>query len=164
MVFARYMRYVERAGARLISADDNEQWLGMIAEYLGRESLGDHAELVRAPRRPWSGKDQLDGEEDPAWSFEPPDRWYSIDPILEALDGDKIDLLLIDGPKGKGTISRYPALPELHEHLADEAIVILDDAQREPEQECAARWERFTDLTFEPLKGTTLSIGRRPRR
>jgi predicted O-methyltransferase YrrM len=164
VVFARYMRYVERAGARLISADDNEQWLGVIDEYLARERLGDHAELVTAPRRPWSGKSGLAGEEDEAWNYELPDRWYSIEPILETLDGEEIDLLVIDGPKGKGTISRYPALPELHEHLAEEAVVILDDAQREPEQECAARWERFTDLSFEALKGTTLAIGRRPRR
>lgn len=163
VVFARYMRYVDRPGARLLSADDNEQWLGMIDEYLAREHLGDHAELVRSPRRGWSSDRELAGEADEGWKYELPDRWYSVEPLLEALDGDKIDLLLIDGPKGKGTISRYPALPELHEQLADEAVVVLDDAQREPEQECVARWERFTDLTFEALKGTTLAIGRRPR-
>jgi predicted O-methyltransferase YrrM len=163
VVFARYMRYVDRPGTRLVSADDNEQWLGMIDEYLARERLGDHAELVRSPRRPWARNRAVDGEDDEVWKYEPPDRWYSAEPILKALDGDQIDLLLIDGPKGKGTISRYPALPELYEHLAQDAVVILDDAQREPEQECVARWERCTNLTFEALKGTTLSIGRRPR-
>ena len=38
------------------------------------------------------------------------------------------------------THSRYPALPALADRLAADALVFLDDADREPEREIVARW------------------------
>lgn len=78
--------------------------------------------------------------------------------MLDALGKDRVDFLLIDGPKGKGTISRYPALAELKDNLAERAVVILDDAEREPEEECLRRWEELTELSFETQKGTGLAV------
>jgi hypothetical protein len=50
---------------------------------------------------------------------------------------------LVDGPPGYGegmAASRYPALPALRGKLAPGALVVLDDAEREPEQRILAQW------------------------
>lgn len=67
--------------------------------------------------------------------------WYS----QEAEDAitDQVNLLLVDGPPGDVTAeSRYPAVPLLRDHLASDAIVILDDGRREDEARIAEGWER----------------------
>lgn len=65
-------------------------------------------------------------------------RWYNPDCILD-LSG--IDLLIVDGPPGStGACARYPALPLLVDRLADGAVIVLDDANRESEQVIVARW------------------------
>ncbi|WP_100445332.1 class I SAM-dependent methyltransferase [Glycomyces xiaoerkulensis] len=68
-------------------------------------------------------------------------RWY--DP--EAIRGDGIDLLLVDGPPaGTGPEARYPALPLLADRLGERAIVVLDDAKRADEQLICEKWiERY---------------------
>ncbi|WP_179228526.1 class I SAM-dependent methyltransferase [Leptolyngbya ohadii] len=55
----------------------------------------------------------------------------------------RIELLIIDGPpKDTQKLARYPALPLLWEWLSDEAIVLLDDADREDEREIVRRWQQ----------------------
>jgi len=76
--------------------------------------------------------------------------WYDtarIDPDI------KIDLLVIDGPPGQiQDISRYPALPLLHEYFSDDIVVLLDDAARTDEQSIIAMWTReFPDFEYEYL-------------
>jgi len=39
--------------------------------------------------------------------------------------------------------SRFPALPALADRLAPHALVILDDANREPEREIVERWQQL---------------------
>ncbi|GAB3220222.1 hypothetical protein GCM10027447_04380 [Glycomyces halotolerans] len=64
-------------------------------------------------------------------------RWY--DPA--ALPEGGIDLLLVDGPPGNtGPEARYPALPLLADRLADDALVVLDDANRSDERRIAEKW------------------------
>lgn len=65
-------------------------------------------------------------------------RWY--DPA--ALDGlEDVELVLVDGPPGAtGDWARYPAVPQLYERLADNAVVLVDDATRTDEKAIIARW------------------------
>ena len=73
-----------------------------------------------------------------SWSGAP---WYSSESV--ALLPAGISLLLIDGPPGYGegmSHSRYPALPALADRMAGDGMVILDDADREPEREIVAKW------------------------
>jgi len=64
-------------------------------------------------------------------------RWYS----RRRLPAGRFDMLVIDGPPGFiQRHSRYPALPLLHDRLADDCAVFLDDAARQDEREIVARW------------------------
>ena len=64
-------------------------------------------------------------------------QWYDDAVVAAGLDaalqGDLIDLLLVDGPPayavGHG-LARYPALPVLRDRLAPGATVVLDDVER----------------------------------
>jgi len=91
---------------------------------IARYELDEYSTVLHAPLVPYTihGRDY---------------QWYEIAP-LTARD---IDLLVIDGPPGFiQRHSRYPALPLLHERLADGCTVFMDDAARPDEQELAAMW------------------------
>lgn len=64
-------------------------------------------------------------------------RWY--DPA--SLTDGPFDLVLVDGPPGgTGPEARYPAVPMLFDRLADDALVVLDDARRADERAIGERW------------------------
>jgi len=67
-------------------------------------------------------------------------RWYDI----SGLSFDHpIDVLIVDGPPLKTQfMARYPALPVLYPFLADQAVILVDDADRPDEQAMLARWQR----------------------
>lgn len=67
-------------------------------------------------------------------------RWYD----LAGLDlPNSIDLLLVDGPPEQtNALARYPALPLLWNRLSDGALILMDDADRDDEQEIIRRWIR----------------------
>lgn len=73
--------------------------------------------------------------------------WYS----MRQLPAGSFDMLVIDGPPGfLHRHSRYPALPLLYKHLADDCIVLLDDAARQDEKEIVALWlDEFPSLEHE---------------
>jgi predicted O-methyltransferase YrrM len=61
--------------------------------------------------------------------------WYDVSVIK---DLKKIDLLIIDGPPGNNNPeTRYPALKEFRDKLSPNAVVILDDVNREGERKLA---------------------------
>jgi hypothetical protein len=70
--------------------------------------------------------------------------WYDI----RSLAGKQIDLLTVDGPpEATGSLARYPAVPALMEMLADDAVVLVDDADRVDEQAATRLWtHRFPQL------------------
>lgn len=67
-----------------------------------------------------------------------PARWYQGATIPSG-----IGLAFIDGPpSGTGAHARFPALPLLADDLADGALVVLDDADRDDEREIVSEWRR----------------------
>lgn len=64
--------------------------------------------------------------------------WYEH----SAFEGiDRIDILIVDGPPARvEPLSRYPALPVLRSKLAEDAVIILDDANRRGEMSVVRRW------------------------
>lgn len=65
--------------------------------------------------------------------------WYSEEAIPENLA--PIDLLVVDGPPAStAPLARFPALPRLLPRMAKDALVILDDADRDDEQEMIRQW------------------------
>lgn len=87
--------------------------------------------------------------------------WYD----RAALTVDGIDMLVIDGPPGFiQPLSRYPALPRLHDRLAPSATIFLDDAARPDEREIVAMWlEAFPEFAHEYIEAERgCAILRRP--
>ncbi len=74
--------------------------------------------------------------------------WYGINP---ATIPKKIDMLVIDGPPAKtDNEARFPALPFLIEHLANDAVIILDDGIRQQEKDICKQWvAMFPEFTAE---------------
>lgn len=63
--------------------------------------------------------------------------WYD----LPAIEGP-IDLLVVDGPPYETEpMARYPAVPALLDRLAEDAVVVLDDAYRDDEAAALERWK-----------------------
>jgi cellulose synthase/poly-beta-1,6-N-acetylglucosamine synthase-like glycosyltransferase len=63
--------------------------------------------------------------------------WYS--PPVPIPQG--IEVVICDGPPGDTRGGRYGAVPQLLEHLAEDFIIIVDDADRPGESNTLRRWE-----------------------
>jgi predicted O-methyltransferase YrrM len=120
---------LEELGAGHVYAfDDTEQFAQLSHQNIARHELNDYATIIHAPLKDYSLKDEQ-------W------QWYDLDclPMIP-----KIDFLLVDGPPQYGKespILRYPALPLLLDYLAPDALILIDDADRDSEQVMAERWQ-----------------------
>jgi predicted O-methyltransferase YrrM len=131
-----------QGGFRMAAVEHDAGWAQWVTDQLEREGIGDDVVVVHAPLVPHAYAER--GL-----------RWYDDAAVTAGLDtalqGDPIDLLLVDGPPayaaGHG-LARYPALPVLGDRLAQGATVVLDDVERAGEQEVLRRWERETGLDF----------------
>lgn len=64
--------------------------------------------------------------------------WYALDGLPDRL----IEVLVVDGPPAAlGPMARYPAGPKLLPRLAPDAFVLVDDADREGEQQMVRLWQ-----------------------
>lgn len=121
----------ERIGqCRIISVDHEARFRDMTLATLTTHGLADRVTLVHAPLVPVK-----------TGAFE--SQWYDPNVIQAALraSGAKIGMLLVDGPPGmQQKLARYPAFPQLREYLAADAVVLVDDAKREDEQEMVRQW------------------------
>lgn len=74
--------------------------------------------------------------------------WYDTDQLQYL---KSIDMVIIDGPPDRTQkLARYPALPILFPLLSDDAVILLDDADRPDETEIVKRWLReFHDFSLE---------------
>ena len=85
----------------------------------------DKSQIIHAPIKEYS----IEGK---SW------KWYDIEKVK---DFENIDLIIIDGPPAYlQKLSRYPALPLLHQNLSPNCVVLLDDCYRPQEQTIASRW------------------------
>ncbi len=115
---------------RIISVDHEARFCEATRQQLVRHGLEHRVRLVHAPLVPTG----LPGHTS---------AWYDVGPIQQAIQEEhlSLDLLLVDGPPGKGApLARYPALPLLRQLLAPRAVILVDDARRPDEQEMVRRW------------------------
>ena len=143
-------RLARQLGGRIVAVEHDPGWAGWVRRQLDRDGLAEHASVIEAPLRPHPLA--LDGAP-----------WYGPE-ALDALPGDGIELLLVDGPPGYGdgmARSRYPALPLLAERLSPGALVVLDDAPRAGEAEILDRWEHDLPFAFDRRGAERIAIGRR---
>lgn len=119
-------RVLAGRGGRVLSVDHDSEWQQIV---LGKCGASSHAvSCIHAP---------LTSVHCEGASYQ----WYDVDSIVAGLAGQRVDLLIVDGPiSSAGRMSRYPALPLLRPLLADDAAVILDDIERADENRIAAKW------------------------
>lgn len=124
-----------------ISFDHDKQWQDIIKRDLKKLGYQKSVELVTAPLKGNSAsKNNLD--------------WYQIDIIKNTIapKQELVDLLLVDGPLAHNndlSLSRYPALPIMHEYMAEHCSIILDDTHRKGEQSVIKLWEQMFPLNFQ---------------
>lgn len=128
---------LRKAGSgRLISIEHEREWLEKSELRLAKHGLTDMVELLYCPLSPCN-------------AVESRQLWYTIPPLTE-----KIDLLVIDGPPAPtvGREARHPTLPALWDSLAENAVIMLDDASRECEWKMARLWKQTYALEHTYLK------------
>ena len=90
--------------------------------------------------------------------------WYSEEKLACITEREKVDLLIVDGPAAYSKdlmYARYPAVPYFEAHLAQDYTVVLDDINRQGEQEIAERWGRELGVKFKlRFVDGTIAIGR----
>lgn len=115
----------EKLGARLISFEHEEEFLGRTDAYVAKHQLTDVVRTVLAP---------LELQELHGNTY----KWYSSPELQKMSD---VDLLLVDGPVGTvNKWARYPALPVLWSALSADATILLDDSTRLEETEVVEKW------------------------
>jgi predicted O-methyltransferase YrrM len=132
---------------RIISIDHAEQFSAVTQENVLQHGLQAYVHFIHAPLKTV----EMNGER---WE------WYD----LAALDAHTpIDLLVVDGPPQYGNtqaMTRYLAVPVFYEQLVTGGFVLVDDANRQDEQQIVERWLKEYNLyevtDFYTEKGTRL--------
>jgi Methyltransferase domain len=126
-------------GGRLVSLEHDAKYADRTREMLRLHGLEDVAVVVTAP---------LTSREIAGQTFQ----WYT--PAYEPLLSQPIQMLLVDGPPGSlGPKSRYPAVPILKPHLAEQCSILMDDGDRADEREVAHTWCEDLQATLTYLEG-----------
>lgn len=117
---------------------------------LEKHLLSDFADVIFAPLKEVMIKDKK-------WV------WYDSRFLsaIKSADMCAIDMLIVDGPPAHvQPLARYPALPLMFEYLADDAVVILDDSDRDDERKIIEMWlDEYKCFRVERIdieKGATL--------
>lgn len=144
--------------SRQVAVEHDADWAQWVSDQLRREGLDRTVTVVHAPLVPHAA-----AEDALAWY----DERVLLLALDEALRGDDVDLLLVDGPPADTpdkVLARWPALPVLVDRLAPGATVVLDDVERPGEQEVLRRWERDTGLSFDRHGASAgIALTRTPR-
>lgn len=115
-----------RGNGRVVALEHDPGYLRTSRELVRLHGLQDRVDVRHAPLDDW--RDESGDRY----------RWYA-QAALEDLTG--IGMLLVDGPPGTtGRQARYPAVPLLLPRCADQAVIILDDANRPDEHATSDRW------------------------
>jgi predicted O-methyltransferase YrrM len=119
------------------SLENGAEYADKSRSHLQRYALQQQATVMDAPLQRY----QLNGSDY---------QWYA----MEQLPDNSIEMLVIDGPPGFiQKHSRYPALPLLHDKLADGCVIFLDDAARQEEKEIVEMWQaQFPGLEHRYLR------------
>lgn len=133
------------ADGRVVSFDHDAVYAAHTRVQIAQHGLQSYCTVVDAPLTDVSVNNQQR-------------RWYDLDrSVLSA----PIDLLIVDGPPEKTQpLARYPALPLLHEHLSDDAVILVHDTHRPDESAAIKRWLQafpsYRSVTLDTEKGITV--------
>lgn len=112
--------------------DEDEEWLTIIYDLIEKEDLAKYVNFIHAPILSNDGT-----------------YWYDEQSINNKLKNEKIDMILIDGPKTfDNKIIRYNAVKYFRKKFSNNYIIILDDANRKGEKEIINRWKKEFNIDF----------------
>lgn len=122
-------------GASVISVDHDVNFSSITRNNLDIHGLSDVVSVYSKPLK----KQKINGKTCV---------WYDLPEV------ENVDMVLVDGPPASTQRhARYPALPVVYDKLSNNAIVILDDYNREEEREVVNRWlKEYPDFTLEEIK------------
>jgi hypothetical protein len=151
VLLARLLREQGRGGT-LDAVEHHAGWADRVNELLAAEDLSSFARVTLAPLAPHPhGQDGLP--------------WYAEAALATVLEGDPVEVLIVDGPPAfepGDALARYPALPACLPHLAPDAVVVLDDVIRAGEAEIVERWEALSPFRFDRRADEGIAFGRVP--
>ncbi|MER8423312.1 class I SAM-dependent methyltransferase [Mesorhizobium sp. M1403] len=131
-------KVLSRVGGRIVSFESDVEWATFVEDRLSALNLSEFVSVVRAPLGPSKlSRNNLN--------------WYDQGIVASALEDLSIDCVLIDGPPAYEVgyeMARYPALPALKEHLAQDYVVFLDDIHRAGEQKILQLWSDQFGIKF----------------
>jgi len=131
-------RTLRACGGRLVSLEHDATYAQRTREMLRLRGLDDLAMVVTAP---------LTSRDVAGQTFQ----WYT--PAYEPLLSQPIELLVVDGPPGISPSSRYPAVPILKPHLAEQCWILMDDGDRRYERDVARTWSQDLGAKLTYLEG-----------
>ncbi|OLT28415.1 methyltransferase [Nocardiopsis sp. CNR-923] len=121
-------------GGRLVAIEHDARYAELSRELVAAHGLDDMIEIRHAPLTEVESVRVLVGDE----TVRTADRWYDAS-VLADLDG--IGLVFVDGPpQATGRHARYPAVPAVLPHCTEDAVIVLDDADRPDERAIGDRW------------------------
>ena len=138
----------QMGGGHLISLDHDPDWAKETRRNILANGLQDYVEVLDAPlvKQQFDGKDFV---------------WYQIPEQLRNIE--QIDMLTVDGPPqttNTTVLARYPALPAFVDQLSEHAVIYIDDAKRDTEQEMIKEWQQqypgWTPKMIDTIPGTCL--------
>lgn len=113
------------ASTRIITLEHDPFWADKVRGMLVTHGLADLVDIRLAPLT----EQEIDGKN---WLWYDPSGWQDL---------SDLDLVLVDGPPAAtGGLARFPAMPLLADRLSAGAVVVMDDAIREDEQQIAELW------------------------
>lgn len=111
-------------GGHVYSLEHDSKFAEVTRQNLLKHGLGQYATVVDAPLTTYELTEE---------KF----NWYNI----TNLTVESIEMLVIDGPPmSTNKHARYPAFPVLRDKLANDSMIILDDADRKDESEIINKW------------------------
>lgn len=120
------------------SLDHEPPYLEKTSSLLEQHQLVDYSRLVNAPLTPTEITQHATGKRITK-------RWYALDEFSAEV---MYDVLIVDGPPhGTNAHARYPAMEQLYERLNTNAVIIIDDTNRDDEQQMIKLWKKaYPDL------------------
>ena len=122
-----------------VALENGSEFAGETRAHLKSHEVQSHANVVHAPltRHESGGKEYA---------------WYDISALKER---GPIDLLIVDGPPAlEDPHARFPALPLLWDQLSSNAVILMDDGNRQGEKQVVERWctDYGLESTYLPLE------------
>jgi predicted O-methyltransferase YrrM len=125
LIIAYCLRQLGRG--KVISYDHEKKYAEKSQCYIDEHDLNDFAEVIHAPL-----VTTRVGENNQQWL------WYDLN---KRELPESVDIMIVDGPPRKiQKLSRYPALASAITRLKPGSVILLDDSNREEEQEIIQRW------------------------